>query len=98
MDAAIISIIVAVITSAGTLIGVFVNGRATRDKVSSELRISQEVTNTKLEHITEIVREHNAITSRIPVLEEKVKELERRVIALDTRVSTIETDLRRSVQ
>lgn len=59
------TIITAVVTGGVTLIGILIaNSKA------------QAVTDTKLEELTREVREHNNFAKRVPVLEEKIKNLE----------------------
>lgn len=66
------TIIVAVITSAVTLIGVLIaNSR------------SQAVTETKLEELTREVREHNNFAHRMPVVEEQIKVINHRIEDLE---------------
>lgn len=59
------SILTAVLTTGGTVIGVLIaNSKA------------QAVTDVKIEELTREVREHNNFARRVPILEEKVKRLE----------------------
>ena len=45
-------------------------------KLEGKLEKLQAVTDTKLEELTREVRQHNEFAKRVPVLEEKVKNLE----------------------
>ena len=45
----------------------------------AELDKRQAVTDTKMDELTREVREHNNFAKRMPVLEEKVKQLEKEV-------------------
>lgn len=78
-----VPILVALITSGLTLVGVIVNSRAQMRvqtaKIESELRTAQAVTDTKIEELTREVRAHNGHGERLSVLETKVTDLERRV-------------------
>ena len=68
-------VIAAVITGIITLTGVLIaNGK------------SQAVTDTKLDELTREVREHNALISRVPVLEEQLKVANRRITDLEREV------------
>lgn len=59
-------IISVIITTAGTLAGVYVlNSKA------------QAVTEVKIEELTREVREHNNFAQRVPILEEKIERLEK---------------------
>lgn len=88
------AIIVAMITGACTIIVQMIISRKSSsdlivrlDKQSelSDMRLEaklekhQAVTDTKLEELTREVREHNNFAKRMPVLEEKVKNLEKRM-------------------
>lgn len=88
------AIIVALITGACTIIVQMIISRKSSsdlivrlDKQSelSDMRLEaklekhQAVTDTKLEELTREVREHNNFAKRMPVLEEKVKNLEKRM-------------------
>jgi len=66
------AIIVAVISSAVTLIGVLVSNSK-----------SQAVTETKLEELTREVREHNNFARRMPVVEEQIKVINHRIEDLE---------------
>lgn len=48
-------------------------------RIEAKLDTHQAVTDTKIDELTREVREHNNFARRIPVLEEKVKNLERSV-------------------
>ena len=68
------AIVVALISGAVTLLGVLIaNSR------------SQAVTETKLDELTRVVREHNNFARRMPVVEEQIKDLDRRLSALERR-------------
>lgn len=79
MGTAGIQILIAIITVAGTLIGVLAQTRTAYNKMIAEVEKSQAVMNTKIEHLTEEVRKHNDFARRMPVLEEKVENLEEAV-------------------
>ena len=94
------SIIVAIITGAFALVGVWLTNRkntadlfAKLDKQSeindqrldAKLSQYQAVTDTKIEALTSEVRKHNAFAERIPILEEKAKSADRRLTDLEHR-------------
>lgn len=56
---------------------------ATGKKTEASIRISQAVTDTKLEELTREVREHNGFARRMPVVEEQIREINRRVADLE---------------
>lgn len=66
------SIIVALISSAVTLIGVILSNSK-----------SQAVTETRLEELTREVREHNNFARRMPVVEEQIKVINHRIEDLE---------------
>ena len=68
------AILVALITSAVTLIGVILaNGK------------SSAVMTNEIKHLAEEVKKHNNFAQRMPILEVQVSELIRRVSALEKR-------------
>ncbi len=68
------SIVVALITSAITLVGVLIANSK-----------SQAVTETKLEELTREVRAHNNFAQRVPVLEEQMKVANHRIADLEEK-------------
>ena len=67
------AIVVALITGGLSLIGVVVTCIATAKKNEAALRVSQAVTDTKIDELTREVREHNGFARRMPVVEEQIK-------------------------
>lgn len=76
-------IIVAIITAVGSIIAVIVTNIASNRKMQQQLEISQAVTNTKIETLTQEVRKHNDFSTRIPVLEEQMKAANHRIDDLE---------------
>lgn len=76
-------IIAAAITALMGLFGVMITNASSNRKVENKLATAQEVTNTKIEHLTDEVRKHNSFAERIPVLETTVKDIDRRVERLE---------------
>ena len=68
------AILVAMITSAVTLLGVILSNSKTA-----------AVTNNEIKHLAEEVALHNNFARRMPVVEEQIKELTKRVEALEKR-------------
>lgn len=77
------SVIVALITGGLSLAGVVVTCLATARKSETAVRISQAVTDTKIEELTREVRLHNGFAQRIPVVEEQIKGINRRLKDLE---------------
>lgn len=82
------AIIVALITGGLALIGTLVatkrSNSATMDKVMSEMKTAQAVTDTLIAELTREVREHNNFAKRVPVLEEKINAANKRIDDLET--------------
>ena len=68
------AILVAMITSAVTLLGVILSNSKTA-----------AVTNNEIKHLTEEVKKHNNFAQRIPVVEVQIEEMDKRVEALEKR-------------
>lgn len=70
------AIIVALITAAAAIIGQVLIARSNTKELYAKLDKAQAVTDTKIDELTREVRIHNDFAHRIPVLEEKIKNLE----------------------
>lgn len=77
------AVVVALISGGISLLGIFVSNMMTAKKNETTMKVSQAVTDTKLEELTREVREHNNFALRMPTLEHKVKSLEDRVDKLE---------------
>ena len=77
------AILVALITGGLSFTGVVITCLATARKSETAVRISQAVTDTKIEELTREVRLHNGFAQRIPVVEEQIKVLGHRVTDLE---------------
>ena len=73
------SIIVALITGAVTAFCTWMTVRSGNEKLlmemKAEIQTQQAVQDTKIEELTREVRKHNEFAVRVPVLEEKVRQL-----------------------
>lgn len=78
------AILTALITGGLSLIGVVITCLATARRSENNLRISQAVTDTKLEELTRAVQEHNGFARRMPVMEEQIKVINHRLSDLET--------------
>lgn len=76
-------IIVALITGGLALIGVIITVVAGQRRTEQSIRISQAVTDTKIEELTREVREHNNFARRLPVVENDIKTIYRRIDRLE---------------
>ena len=77
------AILVALITGGLSLAGVVATCLATARKSEKNAAVSQAVTDTKIEELTREVRQHNDFAQKIPVMQEKIKNLDHRVSALE---------------
>ena len=77
------AILVALITGGLSLVGVIISGAMTARKNENALKISQAVTDTKLEELTREVRAHNNFAQRMPVVEEQIKVINHRISDLE---------------
>jgi hypothetical protein len=77
------AVIVALISGGISLVGIFVSNMMTAKKNETTMKVSQAVTDTKLEELTREVREHNNFAIRMPMIEHKVNSLENRVDKLE---------------
>lgn len=84
MDSAIV---VAVISAIVTIATVIINSNTTRNKITSELRVSQAVTDERIKTLTDEVRRHNGMMEKIPIMEEQIKNVNHRVDEIDKRLS-----------
>ncbi len=77
------SILVALITGGMSLAGVVITCLATARKNEQTIKVTQAVTDTRLDELTREVRTHNDFAQRVPVMEEKLKSLSHRLSALE---------------
>lgn len=77
------AIIVALITGGLSLAGVVVTCMATAKKNETTMRISQAVTDTKIDELTREVRLHNGFAEKIPVIQEQIKVINHRLDDLE---------------
>ena len=80
-------IIVALITGGLALIGVIITVVAGQRRTEQSIRISQAVTDTKIEELTREVREHNNFARRLPVVENDVKTIYKRLDRLEDQAN-----------
>jgi len=70
------SIIVSIITGVLTLIGVIITNSESNRKIEHRLEVSQAITDTKLENLTQEVRKQTDLSIKIPVLEQRMNNVE----------------------
>lgn len=74
---------VALITSGLSLLGTVLTVWAANQKTNETLKVSQAVTDTKIDELTREVREHNNFARRMPVVEEQIKVINHRIEDLE---------------
>ena len=77
------AIIVALITGGLSLAGVVITCMATAKKNEATMKVSQAVTETKIDELTREVRLHNGFAEKIPVIEEKIRVINHRLEDLE---------------
>ena len=77
------AITVALITGGLSLAGVITTCLATAKKNETAVKVSQAVTDTKIQELTREVRLHNHFAQRMPVVEEQIKVLNHRLTDLE---------------
>ena len=77
------AVLVAVISGGLSLLGVVITGWLTARKNETALKVSQAVTDTKIEELTREVRSHNGFAQRLPVVEEQIKVINHRLAELE---------------
>ena len=77
------AIITALITGTLSLVGVIITCLLTARKSENMMKISQAVTDTKLDELTREVRAHNHFAQRMPVVEHEIKVINHRIDDLE---------------
>ena len=77
------AILVALITGGLSLAGVVITCMATAKKNETTMKVSQAVTDTKIDELTREVRQHNNFARRMPVVEEQIKVINHRLQDLE---------------
>lgn len=69
------TLMIALIPSILSLVGVILTVRAGNIKIMNEMKIQQAVQDEKIAELTREVRKHNEFAVRVPVLEERVRQM-----------------------
>ena len=77
------AVIVALITGGLSLAGVVITCLATAKKNETAMKVSQAVTDTKIDELTREVRLHNGFAEKIPVIQEQIKVINHRLDDLE---------------
>lgn len=78
-------IISSLIVGGLALIGVILTNLASNNKIQSNMKTSQKVTEARIEELTREVRKHNNFAERVPVIEEQIKEINHRLHDLEDK-------------
>lgn len=78
-------IISSLIVGGLALIGVILTNLASNNKIQSDMKTSQKVTEAHIEELTREVRKHNNFAERVPVIEEQIKEIDHRLHDLEDK-------------
>lgn len=76
-------IIVAVITGLASITAVVITTKSGNKEITHKLETNQAVTDTKLQALTDEVRQHNEFAKRMPVVEEQIKVINHRIDDLE---------------
>ena len=79
----LVPVIVALITGGFSILAVALTNNHANNKMQSEMKTTQAVTEEQIKELTREVRTHNDFATRIPLLEQEVKNLKKRVAALE---------------
>lgn len=77
------AVIVALITGGLSLAGVVITCLVTARKNETILKVSQAVTETKIDELTREVRAHNGFAEKIPVMQEQIRVINNRIKDLE---------------
>lgn len=78
-------VLTAIITGLFSVLSAFIAASAASRKTLNEMKISQAVTDTKIDSLKEEVREHNNFAKRLPAIEEQIRGLDGRIKNLERK-------------
>lgn len=79
----LVPVIVALITGGFSILAVVLTNNHANNKMQNEVTTAQAVTKEQIKELTREVRTHNDFATRIPLLEQEIKNLKKRVTALE---------------
>ena len=79
----LVPIIVSLITGGFSILAVALTNNHANNKMHSEMTTAQAVTKEQIKELTREVRTHNDFATRIPLLEQEIKNLKARVSSLE---------------
>lgn len=77
------AITVALITGGLSLLGVIIASISGNRRAEEKLRITQAVTDAKIDELTREVRKHNGFAEKMPVIQEQIKVINHRIADLE---------------
>ena len=83
MAEALIAAGAAVVVGVLSLVGVMITNSRSNNRMQSEMRTTQAVTEERIDELTREVRAHNNFAFEIPVLKEQLKSIKRRIEELE---------------
>ncbi len=84
MTEALIAAGSAIVVGLLSLLGVIITNNKSNNKIQSDMKTAQAVTDERISELTREVRMHNDFATRIPVLEEKIDVANHRIADLET--------------
>ena len=79
----LVPIVVSLITGGFSILAVALTNNHANNKMHSEMTTAQAVTKEQIKELTREVRTHNDFATRIPLLEQEVRNLKTRVASLE---------------
>ena len=79
----LVPIVVSLITGGFSILAVALTNNHANNKMHSEMTTAQAVTKEQIKELTREVRTHNDFATRIPLLEQEIKNLKARVASLE---------------
>lgn len=83
MTEALIAAGASIIVGLFSLVGVIISNNKANNKMQSDMKTAQAVTDERIGELTREVRMHNDFAKRIPVIEEKISVVNHRISDLE---------------
>ena len=83
MTEALIAACASIIVGLFSLVGVIISNNKANNKMQSDMKTAQAVTDERIGELTREVRMHNDFAKRIPVIEEKINVANHRISDLE---------------
>lgn len=89
------SILISAISAIATIVSVVLQTKASNREIQHKLETQQAVLQTKLENLTNEVREHNNYAHRIPAIEEQIKAADHRLVSMEREINAYKRQISR---